>query len=163
MFHNQGPKLELSTISRIVGSLVAPVLRMIKKPWAERTAARNPAAAPYSPIDELDEETLVHLGASSTTEAGWKRILEVFAHRLVKSEPFSLPHVREWLDLAETQRHLQRIAHARITSATERLDDLTALVDSYMLASGEHLNLAENIVDHAVKVLDLGRSTASNF
>lgn len=148
--------MDPSTISRFLSSLVAPVLGVMKKPWAERTAARNPAAATYSPIDELDKGTFVHLGASSSTEEGWKRILEMLARWLVRSEPFSLPHVREWLGLADTQRRLQCLAHARITSAVEPSDDRMALVDSYMLASGEHRNRAENIINHAVNVLVAG-------
>jgi hypothetical protein len=148
--------LDPSTISRLLSSLVAPVLRWVKKPWAERTAARSPAAATYSPIDELDADTFVHLGASSSTGGDWKRVLEVCAAWLVQSESFSPPHVREWLDLADTQSRLQRLAHACITSAPEPSDDRTALVDSYMEASGEHRITAENFVDHTVKVLVAG-------
>lgn len=148
--------MEPSIILRILSSLVAPVLGWIKKPWAERTAARGPAAATYSPIDELDEETFVHLGASSSSETGWKKVLEMFTRWLVLSESFSRPHVPEWLDLANTQPQLQRLAHARVASAAEPPDDRMALVDSYMEASGDHRIMAENFVDHAVNVLVAG-------
>ena len=148
--------MAFSTVLRFLSPLVAPVLGFVKKPWAERTAVRNPSAATYSPIDELDEGTFVHLGASSSTDTGWKKLLDVFARSLVMSEPFSLPHVREWLGLTDTQRQLRHLAHACITSAAEPSDNRTALVDSYMLASGEHRNRAEDIVGHAVKVLVAG-------
>lgn len=137
--------------------MVAPVLAWLKKPWAERTAANNPVAAAYSPIDELDKETFVHLGAgSSPTEASWEKILKLFNHRLVRSEPFSKAHVTEWLDLPDTQSRIQRLAHARITAAAEPLDDRLALIHSYIEASGEHCKLAEDFVDHTVKVLVAG-------
>ncbi|MDC7715588.1 hypothetical protein PQU96_15845 [Vogesella sp. LYT5W] len=148
--------MDLSTISRILSSLVAPVLGWVKKPWAVRTAARNLAATTSSPIDGLDAGTFVLLGASSSTESGWQRILEAFAHRLVRTEPFSLLHAREWLNSTDTQRRLQSLSHARITSAVEPSDDRMALVVSYMQASGEHRHRAEDIVDHAVKVLVAG-------
>jgi hypothetical protein len=148
--------LDISTISRFLFSLASPVVMLLKKPWAERTAAHNPSAAAHSPIEDLDQETFVHLGVTSSTEAGWKRILEMFGHQLVKSEPFSLPHVCEWLNSSTTRYQLRQLAHARITSSMEPSDVLCALIDSYSLMSGEHHNRAKNIIDHAVNVLVAG-------
>ncbi|WP_372824253.1 hypothetical protein [Polaromonas sp.] len=148
--------MDLSTVLRFLSALVAPVLGRLKKPWAERTAVRNPSSVTYSPSDELNKATFVHLGANSSTEESSKRILEMFTRKLVLSEPFSLPHVREWLNMAETQRQLQRLSDARISCSTEPPEARIALINSYMEASGEHQSLAENIVDHAVKILVAG-------
>ncbi|HYW57045.1 MAG TPA: hypothetical protein VE934_08790 [Polaromonas sp.] len=148
--------MDFSTISRLLASAAAPLLGFLKKPWAERTAVLNPGQATSSPIDDLDEATFANLGATTPDAAGWKLVLQVFLRQLVMAEPFSLPHVREWLDLEETQRHLQRLAHARITAASEPSSERSALVESYMLASGEHQSRADDIVEHALKVLVAG-------
>lgn len=154
-FTIKGSKLDFSTISRFLSSLISPVIGLLKKPLAERAATHNQATI-YSPIDELDKETFVHLGTRSPTESGWKRVLEVFSSWLVRSEPFSQPHVTEWLNLTETQNRLQRLAHARISGVSEPLDDRNALVDSYMQASGIHRNLSEGFIDDVVRVLVAG-------
>lgn len=147
--------MDLSTIFRSLSSLVAPLLVWGKKLRAKRTAACKLGPA-YSPIDELHEATLVHLGASSSSEAGWKRAIEVLERALVQPEFFAWQHVLEWLNLAENQRRLKRLAEARIASASEPPDDRTALVASYMEAAGEHSRFAENLIDTTVNVLVVG-------
>lgn len=148
--------MEFGTISRFVSSLVAPLLAWVKKPWAVRTAARNPAAASVSPVDELDDGTFVLLGAGSSPEEGWRKALEAFTQWLVQSDTFSRPYVREWLVMTDTRSQLQRLAHAHIAAAPEPADARSALVESYMQASGEHRSLSETFVDHAVGVLVAG-------
>lgn len=147
--------MDISTISRILSPLVGLISGFLKKPLAEHTAVLGPAAA-FSSIGELDKETFVHLGVSSFAEAGWQRVFQIFLRSLVLAEPFSLPHVHEWLDLADTQRRLQHLAHARIACAAQPSGDRVALVESYMRVSGEHPSYAENIIDHAVEVLVAG-------
>jgi hypothetical protein len=142
-----------SVFLRILSPLVGPVLAWGKKLWAERTAARRPEAATYSPIDAFNQETFSRLGVHPHTDQGWQLLLNAFTQTVVKSAPFAKPHVREWLSAADTQHHLKCLSHARITSTPAAPAHRVALIESYMLVSGEHRSLAEGIVDHVVKVL----------
>jgi hypothetical protein len=141
--------VKLAFLSRLLAPLVGPALAFFKKASLKRAAASGETVTP-SPISEIDRETLVHLGAEEVS--GWKTISDLITRRIVQSEAFTLPHVRSWLSSADTQTRLKRLSHARIAAAPELSEDHEALVTSYMLESGEHRHLAEDLIDLTVKV-----------
>ncbi|HFK4480551.1 TPA: hypothetical protein ACG0LC_004407, partial [Citrobacter sedlakii] len=50
------------------------------------------------------EVTLVHLGVEpSALQPNWKRWVLLLESKIVATETFAMPHVKEWLNVAEVQ------------------------------------------------------------
>lgn len=144
------------TVLRPVIALYKAVTGWSKKARAEKAAALGRPSTAYSPAEKLDRQTLIHLGAASSNAPAWRKLPDILLQRLVQTEFFNKPHVRDWLSTAETQRLVLQLAHARIAGAPEAPAGRNSLIASYMAASGEHAYFADAFIDQMINVFVAG-------
>ncbi|MEG1691645.1 MAG: hypothetical protein RR308_18020, partial [Hafnia sp.] len=146
-----------------VSVLIRPFLSMgkgiwaqIKRPLAERKALTHPEQEKHS-LYSVMEKTLVHLGVEpSASQQTWKRWVSLLESKIVITETFSLPHIKEWLNVGEVQEHLKHLAIHKLTSSRHPLESEQALIEIYVAKTGETEYRAKDIIYQSVNAITEG-------
>jgi hypothetical protein len=147
--------VDFSSVSRVAMSCLAPLMSLFKKIGAKRNAAQD--ALVQAPGRKIHDSTLVHLGANPLFRSGkWGTAFDLIVRQIVKSPALSQAHVPEWMSLSSTQGHLQQIADAHIAGAPVPSDSCSALISSYMEASGDNYSRASDFIALVSSVLVAG-------
>jgi hypothetical protein len=149
-------------IAKETWSLLSAFLPFLQRGKGERDAGGNPHAALRDHTDELLDGALGRLGAMSFDDTFFQKMAHAAGGKLVRTENFSKPFVREWISHPDAKMALKRIVKTQLASAPESIEDREALIASYMKISGEHRSYAESCLFDAVAFLSTSVRLAIN-
>ncbi|QLR44279.1 hypothetical protein HV346_17120 [Enterobacter sp. RHBSTW-00994] len=130
------------------------VLPATKRIRAERRAVRGPVE---ESIVKIMEDTLIHVGGDTRPNSGQFKILKNILERtIVQTEPFSKPHVRDWLNESQTQTLLMQLALNRLKGEEASMQAWHSLSQRYSDISGEHRSAAADVIMRAVAAIEQG-------
>lgn len=148
--------MELSALARLVLALCKFFRTFARRTFAERKALKNPEQEKHS-LYSIIEKTLVHLGVEPTRLLSVKERWVLFLEsKMVIAEPFTFPHVKTWLNIADVQENLKRMAVQALTQERTNHDIEKVLIESYVTINGETQAIAQDIVRKAVTTIITG-------
>lgn len=148
--------MEYSILIRPFLSICKGIWTRIQRPLAERKALTHPEQEKHS-LYSVMEVTLVHLGVEpSALQPNWKRWVLLLESKIVATETFAMPHVKEWLNVAEVQEHLKNLAVQKLTRNINPFESEQVLIESYVAKTGETENRAKDIIYQAVTAITEG-------
>ena len=124
--------MKYSILIRPFLSICKGIWTRIQRPLAERKALMHPEQEKHS-LYSVMEVTLVHLGVEpSALQPNWKRWVLLLESKIVATETFAMPHVKEWLNVAEVQEHLKNLAVQKLTGNINPFESEQVLTESYV-------------------------------
>lgn len=148
--------MSFSAFLRPLVAVFKSILSFLRRPFAERRAVRMPEKERHSMYKVMDN-TLVHIGVEPSlllsTSERWRLELE---RKIVIGEPFTFPHVREWLNTSVVQDNLKQLAAQTLTHESTDLNIEHLLIKSYIGSTGENEAVARGIISQAVKTIVTG-------
>lgn len=147
--------MDFSFVFRIIPTLFAKLASLHKGISAKRKAAQG--ALIQVSARKIHDSTLVQIGANPSFQSSKiKAAYDLFVRQIVKSPALNQAHVPAWISLQSTQIYLQQIANAHIGGAPVPINSRSALIASYMEASGDNAPKAEGFIDLVSSVLVAG-------
>jgi hypothetical protein len=132
-----------------IGRVLVPKAKQMA---AERAAAANPDAQKEFADKHLDE-ALQRLGVTHAEHAWWEEALRSIEGLIIKTDFIRLPHVQDWLSLADTQFRLKKATRESLFGGESSQDNIAQLTADYIAISQESRQHATSAITAVIAVL----------